>query len=387
MRKLIAFFMALSVLLVYPVTGVYADLANNKTANANSFEYLYPTGENLTTIPIDDQGGVTRLNFERNDRPIIYANYPEQLGVNGTNLAIAENGYCINQQVVTAGEGQIFFSHWNRTGSTLKYRVHIFNMSPGTTTVVRTHCGFSSGWTDPGRTVKDFFKNDEQTLILEEGDSAWLTPEYSIPNTQPFNGMIRFYCDQAIIVTLYAYYDVAAVDGTEVVYPYGADYSADLQVYSGIGQGYFLTENHETVPVSEMPYRYITNMLGANDNEITSLHLVGTDLYASENAEEPLNNLGNWCTQYYHTMTLWNDTDEAQTVYGYIGSNSMGNTPVVAHGEVVQSAQLENGNRTWKWCQIVLQPGESYSFDFQTILSSYGAAPTFHLWSTDDLMK
>mgnify|MGYP004515822135 CR=1 FL=1 len=104
-------------------------------------------------------------------------------------------------------------------------------------------------------------------------------------------------------------------------------------------------------------------------------------MQAHENASDPLNNLGNWCTQNYHTITIKNNTTSTKTVYGYIGSNNIGNTPVVAQGTTIKSVLLENGPRRWKWCKIVLAANESYSLDYQTILASYGAAATFHEWA------
>ena len=389
--KLFSAFMAITMLVASSIGHVSADSALaspslTATSNSGPFTYLYPVSENISSTPLEELSGITRLNFARNDRPIIYANYPEQIGVNGKSMPLAEYGYCVNQQVITAGEAHVFFSHWNRSGRTIKYRVHVFNMSVGDTDVQVSNIGYSSGWSDPGKTVKDFFSNSGSQMTLAQGASGWLSPEYTIANNQPFNGLIRFTCSQAVIVTIYMYYDVSAVDGYEVVYPYSEEYSDDLQVYSGVGTGYFLTAAHGTIKTSEMPYRYVTNKLHANDNEITSINLVGTNLQASEDAAVPLNNLGNWCTQNYHTMTILNDTDTLKTVYGYIGSNAIGNTAVVQRGAVAQSAQLENGQRTWKWCKIELDPGESYTFDFQTILASYGAAPTFHEWDIVDRM-
>lgn len=369
------------------MTALIATMIVTAVADTNpSLTYLNPVSTNLSSTPLEEYSGVTPLTFTRNNRPIVYTNYPEQIGANGKCMPFAEDGYCVNQQVITAGEAHVFFSHWNRSGSAIKYRIHVFNMSVGSTTVNVSNIGFSSGWSDPGETVKQFFTTSGNQMTLAQGASGWLSPEYTIANNQPFNGLIRFTCSQAVIVTVYMYHDVSAIDGYEVVYPYDAEHSDDLQVYSGVGNGYFLSAAHGTIKLSEMPYRYVTHKANANENEITAINIAGTNLQANEDAVFPLNNLGNWCTQYYHTMTLVNDTNETKTVYGYIGSNAIGNTVVVQRGTNVQSARLENGDRTWKWCEIVLEPGQSYTFDYQTILASYGAAVTFHEWSLVDRM-
>ena len=356
---------------------------------AHSFEFLYPSNtSHISSTPLEELSGVSSLSFSRNNRPIIYANYPEQIGKEGLGLALAENGWCVNQQTITAGEAHIFFSHWNRSGDTLKYRVQIYNMSAGSVTITRSNCGFSSGWGDPGETVKEFYNSSSTSFSIDQGKSKWLTDEYSIASEQPFNGMIRFSTTKAVIVTLYAYRSISAIDGTEQVYPYDPNtetYSKDNEVYSGVGTGYFLTVAHGTKNVSGLPYRYVTNKMNANNNEITPISIVGTNYVASEDAAKPLNNLGNWCTQNYHTITFVNNTGSPQTIYGYIGSNNEGNTPVVAKGSNIESVKLETPKRTWKWCRINMDASTTpFTLDYQTILASYGAAPIFHEWSTDN---
>ena len=116
--KLFSAFMAITMLVASSIGHVSADSALaspslTATSNSDPFTYLYPVSENISSTPLEELSGITRLNFARNDRPIIYANYPEQIGVNGKSMPLAEYGYCVNQQVITAGEAHVFFSHWN----------------------------------------------------------------------------------------------------------------------------------------------------------------------------------------------------------------------------------------------------------------------------------
>ena len=94
----------------------------------------------------------------------------------------------------------------------------------------------------------------------------------------------------------------------------------------------------------------------------------------------------NWCVQNYHKITLRNTSSSSVTVYGYVGANESGNAQVINRGGTVKSARLSadtTGKFTWKWCKVVLAAGESFTFDYQQILASYGAAATFHEWSLE----
>lgn len=123
--------------------------------------FLNPSGANLSTTVLSNSAR-TNISVVSNNAPWIYCNYPEQIGGGDSGYALAENGYFINQQTIIGSAG-IFFSHWNRTGKTLKYRIHLYNMSASTATVVRSKCGFSSGWTTPATAVTQFFASSSQT--------------------------------------------------------------------------------------------------------------------------------------------------------------------------------------------------------------------------------
>lgn len=73
-------------------------------------------------------------------------------------------------------------------------------------------------------------------------------------------------------------------------------------------------------------------------------------------------------------------------VFGWINRQSYTNITDQPGYLTVKSARLSadtTGKFTWKWCKVVLAAGESFTFDYQQILASYGAAATFHEWSLE----
>ena len=93
-------------------------------------------------------------------------------------------------------------------------------------------------------------------------------------------------------------------------------------------------------------------------------------------------NIGNWGAHNYHIIRFTNDTSRAATIYGYIGSNPLGNTQVINRGGVVKGARLntDTGKFQWRWCKVDLAAGEPIEFDFQQILASYGSSASIMRW-------
>lgn len=360
----------------------------------STFTFLSPSGSNLTSGVIS-RSSWKKLSVTRNAAPWIYSNYPEAIGRKGKGYALAESGYFINQQKVS-GAGEVFFSHTNYTGKTLKIRVHIFNPNPSSAIVKRTNVGMSSGYTNAAEVVSNYFNSTTKSFTLAVNGSAWLTDECAVPNGQPASGMIRFEADKVVIVTVYAYHNVSAVKGTEVAYPYSLSWSDDKSsattyppVYTGLGTGNFITFNHGTINLSTLaqnPYVYSSNGDNnslPNNNEIVPIKLIGTTEIASLDAPHvDLRNLGNWCAHNYNVITFKNDTGSAKTVYGYLCGNSNGNTQVINCGGTIKSKILYE--QTWRWAKITLSAGESYSLNFQHIIASYGAPATLHQWKVEN---
>ena len=96
------------------------------TVSANM---LSPSGSNLSTSKTIDTEKRTRLTVTRNSNPWIYSNYPEAIGKNGKGLALAENGYFLNQQTIS-GTAEVFYSHTNYTGKRLYVGIQAYNGLP-----------------------------------------------------------------------------------------------------------------------------------------------------------------------------------------------------------------------------------------------------------------
>lgn len=357
-----------------------------------SVTFLEPSGSNLLTADIPQTSRNLKLTVTRNNAPWINSNYPEAVGAYGTNLSLAEYGYYVNQQRVK-GDAEIFYSHTNHTGKTLKFRIHIYNCSASTVTVKRTNMGYSSGWTTPADAVKGYFAGNGQNFTLASGASAWLTPEYSITGNgnTPFTGMVHFNASNDIIVTEYMYYNASAVKGTEKAYPF----NTNSKVYTGIGTGYFITFNHKSAAadrtkvssLAKQPYIYTVNdpdINFTNNNEMVPIKILGTNETAQVGGS--YGNIGNWGAHNYHVIKFTNDTSQKAVIYGYIASNlNSGNTQVINRGGVIKSARLnrDTGKRQWKWCKVELNPEQSEEFDFQQIVASYGDAASVMKWELE----
>ena len=362
----------------------------------SSVKFLEPSGSNLSSEQIP-RTNLTNITVSRNvDSPWIFSNYPEALYIGNDKSPLADgctqekNGYYINQQQVS-GETEIFYSHTNCSGKVLKFRIHIYNCTDKPVTVNRTNMGHYCGWSYPENAVKEYFKGNSATFTLPSGGSAWLTPEYTISVGNPFTGMVRLVASNDIIVTEYLYIDPNKINGYEVAYP------EDLSSYviTGIGHGNFITFNHalrsaDETKVSTLksrPYVYATNSHNkgeVNPNELVPIKLLGTDIIADgKNQDYHYNDLGNYCAHNYHIIKFTNDTLKPATIYGYIGSDGIGNTQVINRGGVIKSAKLDldTGVFQWRWCQVDLAAGESVQFDFQQLVASYGAAASIMKWA------
>ena len=83
-----------------------------------SAKMLSPSGSNLSTSKTIDTEKRTRLTVTRNSNPWIYSNYPEAIGKNGKGLALAENGYFLNQLDYLWHGGSLLLPHklhWKET--------------------------------------------------------------------------------------------------------------------------------------------------------------------------------------------------------------------------------------------------------------------------------
>lgn len=152
-----------------------------------SAKMLSPSGSNLSTSKTIDTEKRTRLTVTRNSNPWIYSNYPEAIGKNGKGLALAENGYFLNQQTIS-GTAEVFYSHTNYTGKRLYVGIQAYNSSSKSVTVTCQNYGDSSGWYKSINAVKNFFSSKKTSVTIASGKAAWIATSQAIPadSSTPF---------------------------------------------------------------------------------------------------------------------------------------------------------------------------------------------------------
>lgn len=382
--------------------------------------FFYPDNHCTTRHISTKQSRVTLNCITRNPGTYIYCNYPEDIGKDGKGLGLAEKGYCINKQLVEPGSAQIFWSHNNYFGAPLYYNVLIKNVSNRTAYVNIPNCGTATGWpmkTNPGQTIIDYYNSSNKMKTVYSGTCEWLLNEdVKADPGNPSTALIKIKTDQPVEVIVYASSRKligSNFKGNEQPFPYDTNntYSSS-STYSGRGDSYFLTVNHPDVYVQAtpdvirkhadaLPLRFQTNESNKlyrpiNSNEITDIELAGAkDLVASRVADAPLNNLGNYCTQYQHNFTFHNNTNKQVDIFGFIGNvfpdEANGNTQFVRCGSDMDSVVLAKENhypggilRTWKWCKITIPAGEDAQISYQTVLATFGSSRTYHLFSLDE---
>ncbi len=333
------------------------------------------------------------LSFSRNSGKIVYTNYPEKL-FNSVGYAFADNGYCTNQQTVGPGEVQVFFSHHNMTGENIWYGVEIFNPNNTQVSFDLLNQGSSTTWDGAVAPLGEFFTTTKETKSIAAKGVNWvLKKEINGSNGyMPFYGVMRFNFKSKVVITTYACKDWSHVNDPVVLYPYGSNYSENLAVYSGYGDGFILSKSIN-IKLSELQkgdYWYYTGERmsgGYNPGELTPIHLAGEDKIASPtNTNDTLNNLGNWTTQYDFKVSFTNDLNATKTVYGFISGNAQESKPfIIANKDSVANRKMMG----WKalkeetkcWFKETIPSGQTYTYNYSYMQGSYGATATNHAWS------
>lgn len=357
-----------------------------------------PSGQYLVNHLIDEYQR-TKLNVVRSNGAWIYSNYPEAIGKvkNGAarGLALADNNYYLNRQTVS-GAAQIFFSHTNYTGEALRCCIQLYNSGSSTVTVKREYYGYSVGFGNQVKAVKDYFSSASKTITVAAKGTAMLLDPFTVSGgatSMPFTGMLRMNSSANIEVSIYVYKyqkgNTFPFDRSKMkAYDYNINVSADPgttypNVYTGRGPSYFLTFSHGTKTVSSLkskPYVFTSNCNKGlqNTNEIIPITMLSGGRVADvSSSNEDLSNLGNWCAQNYNIITFKNDTNTTATIQGYVRCSN----PVMnLNGNVKGAVELQ---KTWNWCTVTLGPGESHELQYQHICASYGAGASHHQWSVE----
>lgn len=350
------------------------------------------------TTVITSEKAITPITFSRNDTESwIYCNYPEQIdpvGVEppfgdigyGTSAKPEERlGYYINQQTVS-GTVEIFFSHDVVQGD-FYYGIQVYNPNGSPVTVHKTNQGaiFNSWYAEDVWT--EYFHGTSESYLLESGGNAWILeqyiPPYSVGDMHPFSGNICMSCSQPVIVSVFAYKDKSRLSGEEEPYPYRNHAS-----YSGVGEGFF---NYATIQLkaSELAaadgrFFKTCHFEAPNTGEIVPIHLFGTQLTASADAAEPLNNLANWGVHNQITFELINDLASDMVFCGYLQTEAAGGTAVIRAITETQggiTSSVNGGSQKWKWLEQTVPANTKDTFAIQLVMGTYGNGPLHHMFT------
>lgn len=350
------------------------------------------------TIANENNNSLKTMSFYRDtSEKWLYVNYPETITNNLQCFANNDKGNkCLLQETISANKtAQIFFSHHNGCSYNINYAVLLFNPNSYDITVTVPNYGYARGWNVAEfQPWSQFFDSAyARTIIVPKNSTKWLVDQRNIPpNAEPFSGNIRFSSSGSVIITacLWTGSDTTVIDGTETVYPYNINDSSQNKVYTGIGEGFFLSTSN-TVTSTDLLYGKkiyysLTSCSGSNTNEIIPINLAGTNYTAKKGAASPLNNLGNWCAQYAMSFTLKNTTSMSKTFRCYLGRCGAEGKIVVNYNGVTKYCSMGLNTSTqgtaykWNFIDVELSAGETYDLSFQFIHATCSNAPIYLQW-------
>ncbi len=379
-----------------------------------AFQFL--TGEaNLGTVNLPS-GSNSRIPMKFSmdtDGRWIYCNYPERITSDSMFGDSDKGNVWLNQKTISAGEAQIFYSHYNQYKSNIHYGIQIFNPNSNSVKITPSNCGHSNGeWKDvnAGSWVR-FFNGASDcgtttTKTVEPNGSFWILDKV-IPKGCAFSGNLRFGTSGTVIVTVYAFLDRYKISGAGSQYRYDG---ASVQ-YSGYGAGYFLTAAEITLKASDVLnnggkffqtcYSEYPKAVKGEENpmevngkaqsDMVPIHIAGTNLVATGKREdEPLHNIGNWCVQYYIPVRFNNDTNRDVVFKGYIQpgeDNENENFYILSSGSsnTVYQRVGSTGNRTWHWTNYTVPAHTTSAVQIcQFILGTNSSKHVNHIWKVEN---
>lgn len=370
-------------------------------------EFLEPIGSNLSNEAIIGDGYKVLTPGHGAKKAWVYSNYPEAMGLNGKGMAIADplpenndKSYYLNQQTVS-GEAEVFFSHTNHSNQSMYCRVQLYNPNRTSTSFTVSNIGYVDGWNaglvwdryfrmnlDPADEIAESIVPYLKSGTITSEGAVWITPPFPV-SLCPFSGVVHLSVSQDTVVTVYAYRNEGSITGSSIAFPYDFTHSAENPdfenlklahpgVYTGLGDEFNLAFNHGTISTSNLPYKYITNDNGnfRNNGEIIPIKILEENLTADidQSTGSGLNNLANWCVHNFHYITFKNTLSQQVSISAYLYGAAAGATPVILCNGQLKHVELGNtaGHLTWKWCTITLAPNETFNFNYQHILGTYG---------------
>lgn len=333
------------------------------------------------------------------DRPWIYCNYPE----NFPAIYVADKGYYINRQSVSAGTGQLFYEHSipNLAGSHY-HGIRVYNGNSSSVTFKILNYGHANrtitteNWESAQSWMRFWQNNNAATYTIQAKKSIWICEE-SIPGgTGLFTGNLRFNTSAPVVIATYIYQDKSRIPDSTKCIPYSPQAGVQkYKVYSGLGNGYYFTAAQKTIKVSEFPSgdgiikfkthtrdntNYSINGVdGKIQHEFIPLKLVSNPNLVAEyngNTEnDPLHNLGNWCAQYYFPFVFTNDSNKAVTIKCRVQCKSTATSgaamPIInCNGSIYRDVQPASSGKYLEWKTITIPAGSSTTLNYQFVLGA-----------------
>lgn len=313
-----------------------------------------------------------------------YCNYPEQF----IEKHMAKENKCFNQAEVPSGTGQIFYSYNSKNiPKDFRFGIQIYNPNSTSITFKRENYGHanqkeSGGWFAMAKNSwVRFFQGNAATYTIASGKSAWICDE-AIPCGYLFSGNLRYHTSAKAIITAYAYYSKSEITGTAtpVNFVYG-DRIMNGAVYSGVGNGYFLTAAKQKIDISDNTVgdsvHFYTNHTPDDRQkrkEVIPIKLAGTGNYTAPHPmedDEFLNNLCNWCAQYYIQLSFTNNLSKARKIKCAIKNPTHAvKYPIIVYNGNVGSANLPNIDDTYEWATITIPSRTTVDVVYQSILGT-----------------
>lgn len=332
---------------------------------------------------------ITSLSFRRRDeRPYIYSNYPEAMGVSGKGEAYAENGYYINKQQIDAGEAHIFFSHTNHTSNIYKFGIQAYNPTGNPITFTVKKSAYTAGWDSAG-TIRDFYlSNTNTSQTINSGKYWWFCKDQTIKANNPFNGIYRIQTTGPVIITSYVYSNLSNIDGNEKAFPRNTTVATSLGPVTGIGKGYVLLPTINLsiggtdYDLSQKPFHY---HIADERNPIYNSSTGIGDLTPIKcvTGETISTGLGNYTTEYSFTVKINNNTTAAKTVYGFTSATS--GRPCIISGGSVSAKDLQDSS--WRFFQESIPAKTTKEFQFSIANGSYGNGALVNAFSLNANIK
>lgn len=399
----------------------------SSTSKLNRFDIPALSSTHYTDMNLN----YTCIPNPNNPEKWIYSNFVEKIEdkkyFGDNNLKDSSNNkignVCLNQQKISAGTHQIFFSYGFTKASlpaNSYFGIQLYNNGASDVTYTEFNRGYGFNGTGTGqlgpweavagKTVHNFLTNTSQsTRTIKSNKSIWLPEDlYALKSgSNIVSGLIKFSVTGSVIVSTYMYSDISKIDGSATIYPHPLNTSDIAKQYSGIANG-IKYKASITLDAKDMPL--YEGERDANNNikkslriqtckaSISNLKIDGTSASTDLrpitlanpsstiiSSTSPNQNLGNWGFPYEFDVTLKNTSESTKKICGYVRTDSAGTVknyelfPVINSGNttyytVLQSVTSATVYNSWKFFEKELKKDEMFNSTFTFVNGTNGTA-------------